>query len=225
MLRFSQQLSKNVDESVDGTVMLVGVNGLIEAAVTGIVAGLGVAMPLGAVGVLLVREAMVNGTRAGLRAATGVAVVDVLYAGLAVGLGAAIARLLGTHIAAISIVGGVVLIAIAVRGLIRGVGGVHPAPPAAQLHGTVRFVLLTLVNPLTAVYFTVFAVTSGGRQQLFAAAVFVAAVGLSSWCWQAILAVSGSLVGRRLSDRHRRWTILAGYGLVLVYGGRLLLLG
>ena len=109
------------------------------------------------------------------------------------------------------------------RGLTRS-GGAQPVS-SPTVHGTVRFVLLTLVNPMTAVYFAVFAVASGVRLTMLAAAIFVAAVGFSSWCWQAALAVAGGVAGRRLSERHRRWTFIAGYGLVLASGVRLLLAG
>ena len=52
---------------------------LVVLAVAGCAAGLGVAMPLGAIGVLILREGMLRGYRSGLAAATGVATVDTLY--------------------------------------------------------------------------------------------------------------------------------------------------
>src|SRR4051794_41928451 len=58
----------------------------------GALAGLGVALPLGAIGVLLLQEGITGGWRPAFAAGTGVALVDGAYAALAVAAGAAGAR-------------------------------------------------------------------------------------------------------------------------------------
>src|SRR5690606_33059067 len=65
-----------------------------------------------------------------------------------------------------------------------------------------KFVGLTAVNPMTLVYFIALAgaITTRASSPL-APAVFVGAVGLSSWAWQLGLAAAGTMVGRSLSRR------------------------
>lgn len=69
---------------------------VVVLAVAGFAAGLGVAMPLGAIGVLVVREGMLRGHRSGLAAASGVATVDTLYCLGALLTGAAIAPVMAS---------------------------------------------------------------------------------------------------------------------------------
>ncbi|MFK8912270.1 lysine transporter LysE, partial [Streptomyces sp. YS-3] len=61
-------------------------SGMWTTAVAGAAAGLGVAMPVGAVGVLLVQEGM-RDRRGAVAAASAVAVVDFAYAAVATALG------------------------------------------------------------------------------------------------------------------------------------------
>jgi arginine exporter protein ArgO len=85
-------------------------------ALAGAAAGLGVAMPLGAVGVLLVQEGMRDRRRA-VAAASAVAVVDLGYAVLATALGPLVAAALSGVEAWVRLVSAAVLLAIAVHGL------------------------------------------------------------------------------------------------------------
>src|SRR5215217_4126030 len=64
---------------------------LAGPALSGLVAGWGVAIPLGAIGVLLVDLGMRAGLRRAASAAAGVAAADFLYAALAASAGAAAA--------------------------------------------------------------------------------------------------------------------------------------
>lgn len=85
-------------------------------ALAGAAAGLGVAMPLGAVGVLLVQEGM-RDRRGAVAAASAVAVVDLGYAVLATALGPLVAAALSGVEAWVRLVSAAVLLAIAVHGL------------------------------------------------------------------------------------------------------------
>ncbi|MFY1584937.1 LysE family transporter [Micromonospora sp. WMMD734] len=71
-------------------------DGIVFLAVAGFAAGLGVAMPLGAIGVLIFREGMLRGHRSGLAAAFGVATVDTLYCLGALLTGAALAPVIAS---------------------------------------------------------------------------------------------------------------------------------
>ena len=129
----------------------------------GALAGLGVALPLGAIGVLIVQEGISGGWRPAFAAGTGVALVDGAYAALAVAAGAAVTGVLTGRERAVQLVGAVVLVAVAVRGLLALR---RPAEPGAAVpHSRVlrRFVGLTAINPTTAVYFVV--LTTGLRRR------------------------------------------------------------
>ncbi|MFD9824816.1 LysE family transporter [Streptomyces violascens] len=115
-------------------------NGLWTTAMAGAAAGLGVAVPVGAVGVLLIQEGM-RERRGAMAAAAAVATVDLVYAALATALGPLVAEALSGVEAWVRLVSALVLAAIAGRGLwgSRGAGGeagevreVTPSGPAAS---------------------------------------------------------------------------------------------
>jgi arginine exporter protein ArgO len=197
---------------------------LAAAFGAGALAGLGVALPLGAIGVLIVQEGVIGGWRPAFAAGTGVALVDAAYAALAVAAGAAVTGVLSGRERVVQLVGGVVLVTVAVRGLLTLR---RPAqPPAAVPHSRVlrRFVGLTVINPTTAVYFVV--LTAGlGRvvSGVAAGTAFVAGVLLASCAWQLTLGAAAALAGSRLPRGLRAATSLAGYVLVAGYGVRLAL--
>ncbi|GHB39088.1 hypothetical protein GCM10010347_05700 [Streptomyces cirratus] len=107
--------------------------GLVAPVLSGAAAGLGVAMPMGAMSVLLLQEAM-RSRRTAVAAAAGVAVVDLGYAALATALGPRVAAHVGPVEAWVRLAAAAVLLAIAARGL-RGIGG-----PAPRGSGRVRAV-------------------------------------------------------------------------------------
>lgn len=187
----------------------------------GAAAGLGVAMPVGAMGVLLIQEGM-RDRRGAVAAAAAVAVVDFAYAAAATALGPLVASALSGVEAWVRLVSATVLAVIAVRGLLasRRTG---PAPEsesagAGPVRTFARFAALTLVNPTTALYFAALttaqgAALSGGT----AGVVFVGGVFVASLAWQQMLVAVSGLAGTRISDSARAWTFRIGYGLVAVY--------
>ena len=184
----------------------------------GLVAGLALAIPLGAIGVLLIGEGAARGFMGGLAAAAGVATVDVLYATGAALAGAA----LGPVIAAASpwpeVVGGLILILLAVSGLRSRTAGQTPegaeattGSPTSARRRYALFVGLTALNPATFLYFAslltgLAGVTASGDRIL----AFVLGVGLSSFCWQAVLVAVGGLLGRASGRALRRITPIVG---------------
>ena len=194
----------------------------------GALAGLGVALPLGAIGVLIVQEGITGGWRPAAAAGTGVALVDGAYAALAVAAGAAVTGALIGRERIVQVVGAIVLVAVAGRGLLALR---RPADDAAQVGTAVpharilrRFVALTAINPTTAVYFVV--LTTGlGRvvSGAVAGTAFTLGVLLASCAWQLTLAALAALAGTRLPPGLRVATSVAGYVLVAGYGVRLAL--
>ena len=208
------------------------------ALLAGLAAGLAVAMPLGAIGVLLLHEGMTRGARSAAAGAAGVALVDTLYAALAVLGGSWVATTLGGHEAAVRLVGAAVLGAVAVAGLVRTLrhaGPPRPLPPEPGQAGPpvdlapargprpravfARFVALTAVNPLTAAAFVALAAGLAFRWSTPAdGAAFVVGVAVASLGWQLALAGAGGLLGRwtrgRGQERVARVLGLVGFGLV-----------
>ena len=205
--------------------------------VAGAVAGLGLAVPVGAVGVLVAQEALMRGRAHGLAAAAGVAATDLLYAVVAVLAGMAAAAWLEPHRTPVRLVAAAALAAVAGWGWRRawrsrraslavGPGG-DAAPDAGDVarggarwrQGRavvgVRFAALTLVNPVTVLYFVVVVAGFGGRLGSGPArAGFAAGVFLGSACWHALLALVAAAAGARLSHRARTATGLVGHGVV-----------
>jgi threonine/homoserine/homoserine lactone efflux protein len=188
-----------------------------EPLVAGLLAGWGVAIPLGAIGVMVVDAGMRGGLRPGAAAAAGVATADLLYAAVAATAGAAVASTLEPHAGELRLTAAGVLALVAALGLraLRRRGEPAAMPPGGRLY--LRFLGLTSVNPLTVAYFAALiaglpAVASAPAE---AKAVFVLAAGAASLSWQLVLAASGAALHRRLPPSARVYTALAGNALVL----------
>lgn len=212
----------------------------------GVLAGLAIALPLGAIGVLIVREAVERGLRAAVGAAAGVATVDFLYACAAVLLGDRVSTALAGWERAVSLIGAVALLLVVVHGL-RGVwrstrvvgppeptdrevaGGPSNVAGAARdalptSHVYLRFVALTAINPMTAVYFV--ALTAGLSEALsapLAGTAFALGVLVGSLTWQLVLAGLGTLMRGQMSQRFRIGVSVAGYAIVAGYAVKLAL--
>jgi threonine/homoserine/homoserine lactone efflux protein len=185
-----------------------------SAFLTGIVAGLGVAVPPGAVAVLLLREALTRGRRAALAAGLGIASTDTGYALLAVLGGAAVAGPIAAHAGAVRVVAGAVLAGIAVLGLVRAWRG--RSAGAASSAGAAAAPAITLVNPTTALAFAVVVVALGGLWDGAAPrAVFVLGVALASAGWHVLLALAAARAGRLIGERGRARVGVVGHLLVL----------
>ncbi|MER7760255.1 LysE family transporter [Streptomyces sp. NPDC097619] len=219
---------------------------LTTTAVAGAAAGLGVAVPVGAIGVLLVQESMRGPRRAAHAAAAAVAVVDMAYAGLATAVGPLVAQALGGVEAWVRLLSAVILLTLAGTGLYRsrgpgpvvaedasaaGAGDARAGGPAGgdtasggAVRAFLRFAALTAVNPTTALYFAALTTAQGASLAGGpAAVVFTGAVLLASLVWQQLLVTAGSFAGARISARARAWTFRAGYGLVAVYAVKIAL--
>ena len=194
------------------------------ALAAGVVAGLAVAMPLGAIGVLLLREGAQRGARGGLPGAAGVASVDAFYCALAVLVGGVATPVVRRAAPWPALVGGVALLAVAAIGLRRGLRRRPAGEPDAPVTGAGRhrytlFVGLTMVNPGTLVYFAaIVAGVVGLASRPTSAAAFVVGAGTASFAWQAVLVGLGGALHGRLGERGRRATVLLGNAVVAVLG-------
>ena len=201
----------------------------MTAFLEGLAAGFGIAIPVGAVAILIVNTALSGGFRLGFMAGAGAATADLLYAGVAVLAGSGLSPLLAPLAVPVRAVGGVALIALAAWGLWNGRRApvaLSPEPPTERAGPVyLKFVGLTLLNPLTVVYFAAYIL---GRQPSAeeaapaAAALFVVGAGLASVSWQTLLAALGGLARRGITPRFRALAVAVGNLIVLALGIRIL---
>ena len=200
------------------------------ALLAGLVAGLAIAIQVGAVSLLLVEAAVVAGPRAGVAAGMGVATADLAFAAVAAAAGGAAGALLASHEAEIRLVAAFALAAIAVHGLIalrKRDDAVAPtaADPArgrtAAAHYA-RFLAITAANPLTIASFAAVA-ASLSLTGLAAGAAFAAGVGIASAGWHLVLTLAAGHAGRWVTPRVRRGLAIGGRVAVLAIAAHLAL--
>jgi threonine/homoserine/homoserine lactone efflux protein len=204
------------------------------ALVAGLLAGYGIAMPVGAVGTYLVALTARTSLRIGVCAALGVATADGLYALIAALGGSALTPVLQPIMLPMRCVSALVLIALAVRGGAAAIGQFRRLPTSSRVRGTpvgpVRAYLgllgMTMLNPITVIYFAALVL---GRQTTSAPdnlqqVVFILAAFVASASWQLLLAGSGALLGRVLTGRRGRLaTALASSTLICAIAVHLLI--
>jgi arginine exporter protein ArgO len=203
---------------------------VIGAFAAGALAGYGIAIPVGAIAVLIIETGLRRGFRVASAAGAGAATADGAYAGLAMLSGVALAALLAPWSAALRVAAVAVLVAIALRGLLElRRGASRPSGPPEADRGGGRLVAtyliflgLTLLNPMTVAYFAALILglpelTEGPAERV----AFVAGAFLASLSWQLLLAAFGALLHGRADERLRRATSLVGHLLVLGFAIRI----
>jgi arginine exporter protein ArgO len=196
----------------------------MDAFMTGVAAGYGIAIPVGAIAILIMDVGIRRGFGHALSAGAGAATADLLYAALAVLGGATLASVVEGIAEPLQVVSGLVLLVIAVIGLARSrqpaaAEAVEPqVGDLARTYG--RFVGLTLINPTTVVYFAAVVIGLGVARGMTAAdgILFVSGAFLASLSWQTLIAAVGAFAGHRLSVRSRRVVTIVGNLVILALG-------
>jgi threonine/homoserine/homoserine lactone efflux protein len=120
----------------------------------GIAVGIVIALPAGPVGVLCVRRTLFEGALFGIVSALGAALADMIF-GLIAGFGlSAVRDLLLGYQDVLAVAGGIYLLYVGLRVLLRGAGG-EPQPLTGE-HLAAAFVstfVLTITNPITILAF------------------------------------------------------------------------
>jgi arginine exporter protein ArgO len=211
-------------------------SGVSEALVAGLLAGYGVAVPVGAIAILIIELTARTRLRVGAGAALGVATADGLYALVAVLGGAALAGQIEPIAGPLRWVAAAVLVALAVRTAAAAVrrhrdpaeapsrSGSGLGTPARAYFGLLG---LTLLNPATVVYFSALVLGRQAADRLSVAGevAFVAAAFAASASWQLVVAGSGSLVGRIVSGpRGRLITALVSSAVIVALAAHLVAL-
>jgi arginine exporter protein ArgO len=89
----------------------------------------------------------------------------------------------------------------------------------------VQLIGLTILNPLTVIYFSVLVLGlhNGHSWTVADGAVFVLATVAASACWQSVLAIGGAVIGRALTGpRGRLGSALVGNAVIALLAVRLL---
>jgi arginine exporter protein ArgO len=184
---------------------------MISDFASGILAGLAVAMPIGAVGSYLVGLGARERISVAAAAALGVASVDGGYAVVAAIGGAGLQALANEASDWLEWVATVVLAAVAIRTLLvalrryRSIGGSVGRPGMlSPARAYLSLVALTALNPATLITFAAVVIgrsQSRGNAAWPAVVLFAVGAFVASAAWQLMLTGSGYLLGRVLSSR------------------------
>ncbi|MGW2659252.1 LysE family transporter, partial [Streptomyces sp. NPDC001478] len=190
--------------------------------------------PVGAVAACLAALTIRTSLRTGACAALGVATADGLYALVAVVGGSTLTPFIGPVMPCFRRASAVVLVGLAVHGAVTALGHYRGGPGAARddevppspSRAYVTLLAITLMNPMTVVYFTALVLGSGtvaasppAHRAVFALAAFAA-----SSAWQLLVAGGGALLGRALTGRRGRLvTALGSSTLITVLAVRLVM--
>lgn len=187
---------------------------MTAALLAGLLAGYGIAIPVGAVATYLVSLTARTSLRTGACAALGVATADGLYALLAALGGTALAAALQPVLVPLRWASALVLLALAIRGTVttlrqyraRRLTTRPQRDPVSPARAYVALLGITLLNPTTVVYFAALVLGSRATDAVgpLEQAVFVLAAFLASASWQLLLAGGGALLGRALTGHRGR---------------------
>jgi len=183
------------------------------ALLAGLLAGYGIAMPVGAVATYLVTLTARTSGKVGAAAGIGVASADGLYALAAVVGGAALTGVVSRIADPLRWASAVVLILLAGRTAWSAIrdhrtGELGPPADSSITAGRAYTALLgiTLLNPVTVLYFSALVLGSKatGLGSAAASAAFVIAAFVASASWQLLLVAGGMALGRVLTGRTGR---------------------
>jgi arginine exporter protein ArgO len=193
---------------------------------SGVVAGLAVAMPLGAVGTYLVGLGARERIAVATAAALGVASVDGGYAVIAVLGGTGLQIFLSEVSDWLKWIAVSVLVVVAIRTLLLAVRRYRGHRDAvdrprdltpARAYGSLA--ALTAVNPATFITFAAVAVgrsSPGGTSTPSAVALFAIGAFAASAVWQLLLTGGGNLLGRLFTGRRGQLGISASSALIML---------
>jgi threonine/homoserine/homoserine lactone efflux protein len=200
---------------------------MLGELLAGAVAGLAVAMPVGAIGAYLLGLAARERFAVAAAAALGVASVDGAYALVAAVGGAGLRAALQQASTVLGWLAAAVLVVLAVRTLQQALLRYRTATPAVAQAGRAAsvgraylgLVGLTAVNPATVITFS--AVVLGrpaGAAALTGPTVLLFAVGafVTSAAWQLLLVGGGSVLGRLLAGRRGQLAIAVASALLML---------
>lgn len=198
----------------------------MSAFLDGLIAGYGIAIPLGAISILIVNLALDKGFRPGFVAGAGTATVDMICAMLAVFGGTVVVAWIAPYAQPLQVLSGVVLVAMGGYGLLQLRKRARTADGAVVVKNegdwTIfgKFIALTILNPFTVVYFLALIMGQGASWSFSWTEClwFVLGVLVASLSWQTFLAGLGAWARKHLSPRFMTGTIIIGNAIVVLLG-------
>jgi arginine exporter protein ArgO len=196
---------------------------VLDVLISGLVTGYAIAVPVGAVAVLIIAVSARASWRTGAAAGLGAATVDGAYAAVAVLAGSAVASTLEPVSGVLTAVSVVVLLAIAALTLVHAFRPQRADGRALEqwtpLRAWLTIAAITAVNPATVLYFA--AIVLGGTVTIdgpVEGVVFVAAAFVASASWQVFIASIGAGLGHWITGpRGRRTTgVLAALAIAVL---------
>lgn len=192
---------------------------MTEAFLLGVAAGYAIAIPVGPIAILILRTGVAHGLRAAAAAGAGTATADLVYATIAMLFGAAASRFIEPFLPATRILAALMLAYIAIRVMFRAARVVD-----REINGPMYwiFLMLTLLNPPTVIYFVSLAIALPEvSQDLASRAAFVVGAFLASLSWQEILAVAGAALHGRINPAVQRVAAIVSGLIILALAARI----
>jgi threonine/homoserine/homoserine lactone efflux protein len=202
----------------------------LELFVQGLIAGYGIAIPIGPIAILIIELGIRRGFPVAWCAGAGAASADLVYASLASLAGSFLVSILKPYSTIIHTLSALALIALGLWLLYAGRKNRDSQVDESRVStrsGAYIFVFgLTLLNPLTIAYFTtlILGLRSNIASSPESVVSFVSGAFLASLSWQSIVSCVGGFGHERLSAKLRLVTFAVG-NLIIVAIGVLLLLG
>ena len=196
-----------------------------DAFLSGVVAGYGIAIPIGPISILILELGLRRGVRVALSAGGGAATADLIYATTAALAGSFLVSVLAPFAFVLRIVSGLGLVAIGILLLYKGRSSSNSSDTSRfsvtscpQTYGI--FLGLTLLNPLTVAYFTtlILGMGTGSLGSTLDATLFISGAFLASLSWASLIASAGGLAHKRLPTNVQTITFIIGNSVVIALG-------
>lgn len=197
----------------------------MEVLITGILAGIALAIPLGPMAILLISTTLKHGRGIGFYGALAMATVDFTYAAVVFAFGSIIINLLTGLLFPMRVLGSAILVFVAIKIFLdarRSSRSDQPDltnSPASRFKTYAKFFGLTVLNPATAFYF--FGITPSvtalaQETGLSGVALFAIGVFLGSVVWQMSLVLAAHLTKSFTDIRVQQRIQYFGATLILV---------
>jgi threonine/homoserine/homoserine lactone efflux protein len=203
----------------------------LDAFLGGVVAGYGIAIPIGPIAILILELGLRRGFWVAFSAGTGAASADLIYATIAALAGTFLVSILSSFASILRIASALGLIALGAWLLYRGRDSSHqnvtPRVKGSSCPQAYGMVLgLTILNPVTVTYFTTLILGMGAdfSHSHVDAILFISGAFLASLSWQSLIASISGLGHKRLPANVQTVTFAAG-NLVIIALGVAILLG
>ncbi len=202
---------------------------MLESFISGALAGYAIAIPVGAIAILIFETGLRRGFWLGFAAGSGAATADLIYATIAATLGTALALFLSPVSTALKWGSALFLVGLGSWGLIQLWQSrrmrVEVKPRATGLWQTyVTLLGLTILNPTTIAYFAalILGLNVGAGLTPSAKFLFVLGAFVASWSWQTLLAAAGALAHKHMPPGIRQLTSLIGNVMIIGLGIKIL---